>query len=115
MFTYEHTLVASVRLANYMYHTATRQLGYDADDIKDDLIGGSMTEKEAEQAQTKLSRKYLEIMTKSSNKTLKAILDAHEVKICRRTNKTLEAIKTELFERALYEEDSGKTGTIANS
>lgn len=107
----ESQMIASFRLTKYLYYRAILDCGYsygynggwstriviiDSDDEKRDMV----------------SHRYLQLILTCSDKTLKAILDAAEANICRRAGKTLEAIKTELFERVMNEEDSSKTKTI---
>lgn len=90
------------------YDRACYQIGYSNWDIKEDLFSSFITPKEAEDLQFKLGDLYVNIILNGSDRTLKAILDANDVGICRRTEFTLNAIKTELLERVLYENSSEK-------
>lgn len=113
----ESQMRASFRLTNMLYRRAAIDSGYKVrkaflgrgwivEDL--DLLGFE----DVERIRGQVSDLYLKYILTCSNKTLKAILDAAEANICRRAGKTLEAIKTELFERVMNEEDSSKTKTI---
>jgi hypothetical protein len=113
----ESQMIASFRLTNALFRKAVINSGYKARKaimgrgwIIEDLVDKEF--EEADIIRTQVSDLYLKYILTCSNKTLKAILDAAEANICRRAGKTLEAIKTELFERVMNEEDSSKDKAI---
>jgi hypothetical protein len=113
----ESQMIASFRLTNMLYRKAAIDSGYE---VRRAIMSRGwviknledLTFDEVEKIKGQVSDLYLKYMLTCSDKTLKAILDAAEANICRRAGKTLEAIKTELFERVMNEEDSSKTKTI---
>ena len=109
MTDYKTTLYASVRLLRYLYWKACQDIGYDQLDLKIAYRNDYITKEEHERKSKALSELYVKYICKASNRTLKAVLDCNEVGILRRAPYTLDAIKTELFERALYEKDTGET------
>ena len=110
-------MYASFRLTHMLYRRAAIDCGHE---VRRSIIGKGWVIKnleylefeEMEQIREQVSDLYLKYILTCSDKTLKAILDAAEANICRRAGKTLEAIKTELFERVMNEEDSSKTKAI---
>lgn len=108
--TYNNVLKASIRLCRFLYHKTTRELGYDKIGVIRDNERGLITDKEREELSLKIDNAYLKHITSCSERTLKAILDAHELGFQRRANRTIEAIKTELLERALLHEDQPQEG-----
>lgn len=116
----ESQMKASFRLTHMLYRRAAIDCGHE---VRRSIIGiGWVIEdldeldfEDVERIRGQVSDLYLKYILTCSDKTLKAILDAAEANICRRAGKTLEAIKTELFERVMNEEDSSKTKTINTS
>ena len=107
---------ASFRITNALYKKAIIDAGYEFRRAMFNIgwvISNILQEDtEAEKARAIVSELYLSYVLKCSSSTLQAILDAAEAKICRRAEKTLEAIKNELLERVIYEEDLSKNKTI---
>ena len=113
----ESQMKASFRLTNMLYRRAAIDSGYR---VRKAFLGrGWVVEdlddlefEEVEKIRGQVSDLYLKYMLTCSDKTLRAILDAAEANICRRAGKTLEAIKTELFERVMNEEDASKDKAV---
>jgi hypothetical protein len=106
----ENRMKASFKLTQYLFSKACKDLGFTS--YRSPYNGASIIVDTTPEKQAAVSELYLKYILQCSDDTLKTILDASDAYLVRRTQKTLEAIKNELLERVIYEEDSSKNKKV---